>query len=300
MGGAVTTGEGRWLTAVVATLLLAPALAQEPWRFATDSRVVAFADVHGAYDSLVALLQATDVIDADLRWRADAAHVVSLGDLVDRGPETRAVLDLMIRLQREAAASGGRLHVVLGNHELMTILGDWRYVAPADYESFAADETEAMRAASYAVFAADSGGDSATARAQFEATYPRGYFARQAAFATTGRYGSWLLSLPALVVVNDTVYAHGGLPPAVTQHGLALNDRVQTTLARYLALREDLVARGVLPALDRERDAEAAQSAAAGAERDEFLGLAGAPELGLDGPLWYRGSVYCKPMLEQP
>ena len=51
-------------------------------------------------------------------------------------------LELVMRLEREAAAAGGALHVALGNHELMTLLGDWRYVAPADYESFAADESE--------------------------------------------------------------------------------------------------------------------------------------------------------------
>ena len=201
---AITKSERRWLVAVAATLLLAPALAQEPWRFATDARVVAFADVHGAYGNLVALLRATDVIDADLRWNAGPAHVVSLGDLVDRGAETRAVLELLMRLEREAAAAGGRLHIVLGNHELMTLLGDWRYVAPADYASFAADETEAMRAAAYADFAAGAGGDSSEARARFDSTYARGYFARQAAFAPAGRYGAWLLSRPTLVVVNDS------------------------------------------------------------------------------------------------
>ena len=296
----VTSRNRRWLAGAAAVLSLAPALAQEPWRFATDSRVVAFADVHGAYDSLVALLQATDVVGADLHWNAGAAHVVSLGDLLDRGTEARAVLELLIRLEREAAAAGGRLHVVLGNHELMTLLGDWRYVAPAEYESFAADEDEPTRSAAYAAFAAAAGGDSTTARARFDGAYPRGYFARQAAFAPTGRYGAWLLSLPTLVVVNDTAYVHGGLPPVVAQHGLAINERVHSALARYLAVRDRLVARGVLPALDRQRDVEAAETAAPDADRDELLALAAAAELGPDGPHWYRGSVYCKPVLEEP
>jgi hypothetical protein len=287
-------------SAAAAALLLAPALGQDAWRFTTDSRVVAFADVHGAYDRLVELLQATDVVDADLRWTAGTAHLVSLGDLLDRGAETRAVLELVMRLEREAAEAGGRLHVVLGNHELMNLLGDWRYVGPADYESFAPDETVALREAAYAVFATNAGGDSTSTRAQFASTYPRGYFARQAAFAATGRYGEWLRALPAIVVVNDTAYVHGGLPPAVAEQGLAINDRVQATLARYLPLRDRLAARGVLPVLDRQRDVEAARAAPADAERDEFLSLAGATELGLDGPLWYRGSVYCKPMLERP
>jgi hypothetical protein len=296
----VRTKGARWLASAAAALLLAPAFGQEAWRFTTDSRVVAFADVHGAYDRLVELLQATGVVDTSLRWSAGPAHVVSLGDLIDRGAETRAVLDLVMRLEREAAVAGGRLHVVLGNHEVMNLFGDWRYVAAADYESFAPDETVALREAAYAVFATNAGGDSTSTRAQFASTYPRGYFARQAAFAATGRYGEWLRALPAIAVVNDTAYVHGGLPPVVAQQGLAINERVQVTLAQYLALRDRLAGRDVLPVLDRQRDIEAARAAPADAERDEFLWLAEAPELGLEGPLWYRGSVYCKPMLEQP
>ena len=71
-------------------------------------------------------------------------------------------------------------------------------------------------------------------------------------------------------------------------------------LDRYFTLRDDLVARGVLSAFDRQLDSENAEAAPASADRDEFLALAAAPELGPDGPLWYRGSIYCKPILEEP
>jgi hypothetical protein len=118
MQRSTTTRSGGVLAAVAAALFLTPAFGQVSWRFTTDARVVTFADVHGAYDRLVELLQATGVVDASLRWSAGHAHVVSLGDLLDRGTETRAVLDLVMRLEGEAAAAGGRLHVVLGNHEV--------------------------------------------------------------------------------------------------------------------------------------------------------------------------------------
>ncbi|HJR70764.1 MAG TPA: metallophosphoesterase, partial [Gammaproteobacteria bacterium] len=284
-----------------------PAWGEEPWRFATAARVVAFADVHGAYDELVGLLRATGVIDAELRWNGGDQHVVSLGDVLDRGPGSRAVLDLLMRLQREAEGAGGRLHVVLGNHEVMNLQGDWRYVTPADYAAFAADESDAQRAAAYAAFAAAAaGGDTASARSRFDAEYPRGFFARRAAFAPTGAYGAWLMSLPAIVVINDTAYVHGGLPRLVAEDADGLNERVHANLARYFMLRDSLAARGVLSAIDPRRDFESARAlpptadAALRAERDELLALADAAELGLDGPLWYRGSVYCKPLLEEP
>jgi hypothetical protein len=294
------------LLAALASSWSAALAAQEAWRFATDARVVAFADVHGAYDELVELLRATGIVDAELRWSGGNQHVVSLGDLLDRGPKSRAVLDLLMRLQREAEAAGGRVHVVLGNHEVMNLHGDWRYVTPADYAAFAADESDAMRAAAFAAFAPATASGEAAARTQFDATYPRGFFARQAAFAPTGTYGAWLMSLPALVVINDTAYVHGGLPKLVAAEANEINKRLHANLARHALLRDSLVRRGVLSPIDRRRDLESAQAipptadAAVRAERDELLALAGAAELGLEGPLWYRGSIYCKPLIEEP
>ena len=234
-------------------------LAAQRW---TDvPRVVAFGDVHGAYSALVELLRATGVVGPDLRWTGGNAHVVSLGDLTDRGPDTRQVLDLVMRLQREAEAAGGRFHVVLGNHEVMNLLGDLRYVPAAEYAAFAAEESAALRAEAFAAFAAAGAGrDTAAGRAQFDAPYPPGFFARRAAFSAQGRYGAWLASLPAIIVINDTAFLHGGLSPVVAAEGLDVNAKVRDALARSFA---------------------------------------DAPELGENGPLWYRGSVYCKPLLEE-
>jgi hypothetical protein len=232
---------------------------------------------------------------------------VSLGDLLDRGPDSRLVLDLLMRLQSEALADGGHVHVVLGNHELMNLIGDWRYVTPDDYAAFAAEETEALRVTAYAGFAAAAGADTETTRELFERTYPRGYFARRSAFAADGRYGAWLLSLPAAVVINDTAYVHGGLPQTVAETSLeTLNAELQTHVRRYLELRASLAAAGVLPIADMANDTETARAALATASPElapqiqEFLAVSEAPELGIDGPLWYRGSVYCKPLLEWP
>jgi len=297
-----TRSQQRAWIPLATTLMLAfaqpcvPAEAQPPWRFADASRVVAFADVHGAYSELVGLLQATGLIDKDLHWAGGTAHAVSLGDLLDRGPDVRRVLDLIMRLQDEARAAGGNVHVVLGNHELMNLIGDWRYVSAADYASFAADETASERASAYA-------GNTAT-RAEFDRSYPAGYFARRRAFAADGRYGAWLLALPTVIVVNDTAYVHGGLPPIVAEVGLELNGKVQADLRRRLALRQRLATEGVLPKADwqgdgaRARDARKTASPALAPLIDEFIAIDNAPELSASGPLWYRGDVYCKPLLE--
>jgi Calcineurin-like phosphoesterase len=293
------------LTAFAAT---DSAHAQEGFRFADAERVVVVGDVHGAYAALVGLLEATGLIDAELQWTGGSAHLVSLGDLLDRGPDARKVLDLLMALEPAAAARGGRVHVVLGNHELMNLIGDWRYVTAADYAAFAAEEPPAMRAAAYSDFLAEQAGstDDAATRARFDAAYPPGYFARAAAFAANGRYGAWLLERPVLIVINDTAYVHGGLPSLVAATTLdALNARTHRDIERYLELRTELAAAGALPTETMEHDHAAATTALETATDlkpalEEFLQLADAPELGVDGPLWYRGSVYCRPLVEQP
>jgi hypothetical protein len=309
------------VTARAATLLLLlPALAwgqgdalgrsraaAEPQaRFDHVARVVVVGDVHGADTALVEILAATGLIDAESHWTGGTTHLVSLGDLLDRGPDARAVLDLLMRLQQEAAAQGGRVTVVLGNHEVMNLMGDLRYLTAADYAEFAAEETEAQRAAAYLSYASARGGADEATLASFEQAYPRGYFARHEALRADGPYGAWLLSLPAVVVVNDTAYVHGGLPPLVAATTLdALNAAIATKLRRYLELRDGLADVGVLPVGDMTRDIETARAALAAAtepaaEIRELVELGESPELGANGPLWYRGSVYCKPLLERP
>ncbi len=292
-----------------AGMLAAPAWAQDQtWRWPAAPRIVAVGDVHGAYAELAGILEATGVVDASLHWRGGPTVLVSLGDLVDRGADSRKVLDLLMRLEGEARAAGGAVHVVLGNHEVMNLTGDLRYVTAEQYAEFAADEPAALRDAAYARFRANlpDGRDDEAARRAFRARYPPGYFARARAFRPDGRYGRWLLSLPALVVVGDTAFVHAGISAAMAGlSGEQINGRIHDDLRRYLSLRQRLVDLGVLPELDMERDMPRARAALddaalpAGAKSaiEAFLRLAEAPELGPEGPLWYRGAFYCKPIL---
>ena len=93
------------------------------------ARLFAVTDVEGQYADLVRMLQGAGVIDTELRWSYGAGHLVTIGDMVDRGDQVTEVLWLMYRLSREALEAGGRVHFVLGNHESMVLGGDVRYVA---------------------------------------------------------------------------------------------------------------------------------------------------------------------------
>ncbi|MDX1518381.1 MAG: metallophosphoesterase, partial [Woeseiaceae bacterium] len=138
----------RRLFAITCTLLLVAAgqlaVAQD-WTYDNVGRVVAVADVHGALEPMVETLRNASVINAANRWIAGDTHLVVVGDLLDRGPDSRAVMDLLMALEREAGTAGGRVHVLIGNHEVMNLVGDLRYVSADEYAAFAGEETAAER-----------------------------------------------------------------------------------------------------------------------------------------------------------
>ena len=105
-------------------------------------RVIAVGDVHGDYEQLVAVLQSAGVIDREEKWIGGKTHLVQTGDMLDRGPDSRKVMDLLMRLEGEASKAGGRVHVLIGNHEAMNIYGDLRYVSAGDYASFTDGNSE--------------------------------------------------------------------------------------------------------------------------------------------------------------
>ena len=279
-------------------------------QFKGVDRVVAFADVHGAYAEMHALLREAGIMDAQDRWAAGRTHLVSLGDLLDRGAESRKAMDLLMRLQGEAQAQGGQVHVVLGNHETMNVLGDLRYVDPGEYASYTDLEPAAQRAQLRRDWEAARGAGSGEA---FDRKFPPGYFGHRAAFAGKGRYGQWLLSLPVAITINDTLFMHAG--PSSVLAGMSLEEvnlRYRTALADYLGLAGQLEQAKLLQPDDRydarsqlAKDRLAATAAAGGAPdaaladaTQRFEAAAGSDMISEVGPNWYRGPALCNEAAE--
>lgn len=114
--------------------------------------VVAIADVHGDFDDFVAILQRAGLTDKENHWAGGKTTFVQVGDLLDRGPNSRKVMDLMMALDQEAGQAGGRVVSLLGNHEMMNIMGDLRYVTPADFARYADTDSEERRKTAYATY----------------------------------------------------------------------------------------------------------------------------------------------------
>jgi hypothetical protein len=86
-----------------------------------EPRLCIVGDVHGYVRELRGGLERSGLIDANAHWAGGQACLAVLGDLMDRGPEGVGVIELLIRLQREAAKQGGKVVVLMGNHEVLFI-----------------------------------------------------------------------------------------------------------------------------------------------------------------------------------
>jgi hypothetical protein len=291
---------------------------------AQAKRIVAIGDIHGDFDNFALMLRETGLVDGDLAWAGGDAVFVQAGDFTDRGPQVRQVMDLLMRLQEEAPAQGGRVHVTLGNHEAMNLLDFLRDTTAADYEAFAGDEsprlledawTEHMRVARRR---ADARGEpepdfDAAARRAWLADHPPGFLERMRALGPDGSYGKWLRTLPAVIRIDDILFLHGGISAELAARSLAeINRALEAELETYDEVKAEMADRGLIPwfatfnevieAADAEvlavgekraagerigrRELSAARSYARLLEAADWSLLSSA------GPLWFRGYAH--------
>ncbi len=177
-----------------ASSVVAPAT-ERPFRFAATGRIVAIGDLHGDLASTREALRVARVIDEQDHWNGGTATLVQTGDQLDRGDQEREILDLLERLGQEATKAGGALHVLNGNHEVMNVAGDMRYVTEGGSRQFA-----------------ELGG-------------------RKAAFAPGGPYARKLAERDVAVIVGDTVFVHGGVLLKHVRYGLG---RVNAEVSRWM------------------------------------------------------------------
>jgi len=285
------------------------ALADE-WNFPGVNRIVAVGDIHGAYEAMVATFKEADVIDDRLAWNGAETHLVLTGDLLDRGPDSRRVMDFIMRLEGEAVRAGGQVHQLLGNHEVMNLIGDLRYVSNAEYAAFSAEESAEERELWYQRFrrGQPADADELTMRSEFDKKAPPGFFGHRRAFRSDGAYGQWLLEKPLMIVVNDTAFVHGGAPPYVAKFGLkGVNGTLKMDLLDFMTALSTLEDAGILSPLDRYRDQPSILAPkmearhlddALRASAQVVADFRNSPLQGPAGPTWYRGTATCNRLIE--
>ncbi|MEO8177118.1 MAG: metallophosphoesterase [Sphingomicrobium sp.] len=237
------------------------ALSAQP---ANPQRIVAVGDLHGDFDAWRAIALKARLIDRRDHWSGGSTTLVQTGDIVDRGPDSRKIIHHLMKLQREAPKAGGKVVVLVGNHEAMNMTDDLRYVDPGEFAAFATPRSARLRERAFddnrativAAFRAISPTMAPEAIHQaWLAQTPLGKVEHQAAWSPRGELGRWTIANRAVARIGGTLFVHGGIS------------------VRYAGFRIDEINRRITAALTIANGAD-----------DSIL-------YDPFGPLWYRGLV---------
>lgn len=253
------------LSSILLAILIAPVTrAQDlpPSVYEGVERIVVVGDIHGDYDQLIEVLRSAGIIDHKSRWIAGRTHLVQLGDLPDRGPDTLKVFEFLKKLESQARRKRGRVHVLIGNHDAMNMWGRLNHVTPEEYEAFATRDSEENRDYEYEAtvkwieknipeeeWPDFEGGF----KEEWYADRPLGWVEHRWAWSPQGEIGEWTLSHLTALKINDNLFIHAGLGPEFAD--LTIDEINQTVQA--ILLQSDLHDLGMVHSVE--------------------------------GPLWYRG-----------
>ena len=249
------------------------AAADVPYAWTGVQRIVAIGDLHGDYENFVKIITRIPIVDRGLHWNAGTTHLVQMGDIMDRGTRARDILDLLMKLEKEAEAAGGKVHVLLGNHEELNITGlIFRYPEYLHVDQFMSFLPDSYRRKKEEIL------QNAVLEMRMkretkisEQDYVRNFWStlrdderaqREYLVNFNRRYGSWLLKQNAVIKINDNVFVHGGISEKYSLMGIEkINDQLRLELA------------------DLRRAAERGQPPMIAQPEIAYKG---------EGPLWYR------------
>jgi len=226
-----------------------PAITPSEVSLSSGTSLFVIADTHGEFEIATELFQKHRIIDSKLNWSFGKGHLVILGDVFDRGPNQTELLWLFYKLEGEARAAGGGVHLVLGNHETLVLLGSRQ-----DLNAKYAEVAKALAVPTYASL-----------------------------WDTRSLLGRWLRTKPAVQKIGNFLCLHGGISAELVNRKMAL-DEINETVRDVLGYTEPYA--GPKP---RYALADLALLGGAPAATDADRERAGFITFGKLGPLWYRG-----------
>lgn len=280
----------------------------------SSKSVIAIGDVHGDFDDFVAILQHSGLIDKQHHWAGSTNTLVQVGDLLDRGPKPRDVMDLLMALETEAPKHGGRVVSLLGNHEMMNLMGDLRYVTPENYASFADTNSEERRKSAFKEYLnwrekhtallAELSHPMELTEAEWMARHPPGFIEQREAFSPRGTYGKWLRGHAALAEIDDVIFLHGGISPSLTSMTPnVINSRIRDEINAFDSCKQYMVEkRLILPFFNLQEITDVVKAETSAEQKSktasvpelrtkisEYLQFPDWLSVRTDGPLWFRG-----------
>ncbi len=171
-------------------ITIVPTHERNAYEFKGVDSVYVLGDTHGNFPEVVQILQNSKLIDENHHWIGGSAHLVFLGDILDRGMDALRLTWFIYELEQSAAHHGGQIHLILGNHEIMVMSNDLRYVSAKE------QQVANMHQVSY----------------------------QQLYHPTRSVLGRWLSTKPAVLKIDGILFAHGGI--ATGSSLKSFNDRV--------------------------------------------------------------------------
>jgi hypothetical protein len=171
-----------------------------PDEYDLPAKMLVVSDMEGNFQGFKLLLQGLNVIDTTFKWSFGKGHLVLIGDFFDRGLNVTEVLWLIYKLEEEALVAGGRVHFILGNHEILNLQGYTQYVR------------------NKYLMNADLIGES----------YPSWY-------SNDTELGRWLRSKNAIEKIGDNIFCHGGISQQMVESGFSLR-KVNEISRAYLGV----------------------------------------------------------------
>lgn len=236
--------------------------------YALPERMLVISDIEGNFPAFKRILLGGKVIDSDFKWTFGDGHLVLDGDFFDRGLNVTECLWLVYKLESEAEAAGGKVHFLLGNHEVMNLAGYFDYVRNKYIEN------AQLIGEDYAQWYDDH-----------------------------SELGRWLRTKNAVEKIGDYVICHGGISPALASMDLSLND-INVVSRQFLGVSDEKITDSLGRAIFDTRDGifwyrAAAKNQLSEAEVEKVLKFAGAKRMVIGHTLvpdvmaLYDGRVVC-------
>lgn len=168
------------------------------WQIETQEPIFVLGDIHGQFDRMISNLLSHGVINKQLKWNWGKGHLIFVGDIFDRGNKVTETLWFIYRLEQEAKKAGGQVHITFGNHELMVLNKDNRYIARE-----------------YKTLCNNLGLD------------------YDALFHPNSVLGEWLRSKNSMTKINDILFVHGGISKKQVESGIS-PEQVNSLMKQYL------------------------------------------------------------------
>ena len=178
---------------------------------AATARVVAIGDIHADIVAMRRAFQAAGATNASGEWIGGTLTIVQMGDLIGRSDDERQVLDFLFDLQDKAARAGGKVHALIGNHEVFGARLDNQAVGPNPFPAW--ESVQGLRRDDIRLRHLES-----RERARGAALMPGGPYARR------------LAEFPVVLKIRDTVFVHGGVTPRWAIYGI---ERINQDVRRW-------------------------------------------------------------------